>query len=143
MRGPIHFALHHPGRAPAPLAGFDVQRFAQLNFEEPDLERFPTLALGFDCVEQGQDSGAVLNAADEVAVEAFLDGTLPFLGIAEVHAAVLAARPGLYGNVPALLQADAVARELAHKHIQREHGPSKQALPVSAPTAPRVTGKEL
>lgn len=118
MRGPIHFAIHHPDRAPAKLTGFDIGRFSKLTFEEPDFERFPTLGLGFRCVELGEDAGAVLNAADEVAVEAFLDGRLPFHGLYEVHAAVLAQRPRSFGSVDALLAADAKARELAHATIQ-------------------------
>ncbi|MFT7676105.1 MAG: 1-deoxy-D-xylulose-5-phosphate reductoisomerase [Planctomycetota bacterium] len=118
MRGPIHFAIHHPDRAPAKLTGFDIGKFSRLTFEEPDFERFPTLGLGFRCVELGEDAGAVLNAADEVAVEAFLDGRLPFHGLYEVHAAVLDQRPRSFGSVEALLAADAKARELAHAVIQ-------------------------
>ena len=140
MRGPIHFALHYPDRVPAPMTGFDFQRFSNLHFEEPDLERFPTLGLGFDCVEQGEDSGAVLNAADEIAVEAFLSGQLPFLGIAEVHAAVLAARPGLFGSVPALLQADTQARELATRQVRSFSLRSERKPPAAAAQAPRIPG---
>ena len=64
MRGPIHYAIHHPGRG-FPAGGV-FERFANLTFEAPDLERFPALGLGFRVVEEGGTSGAVLNAADEL-----------------------------------------------------------------------------
>ncbi len=134
MRGPIHFALHHPDRAPSKLPGFDFRTFAKLTFEEPDLERFPTLGLGFDCVRQGEDAGCVLNAADEVAVAAYLAGELSFEGISQVHRAVLAQRPGLHGSIDALLRADARARELATSEIER-----LGASQTTSPTAPGTT----
>lgn len=117
MRGPIHYCLNYPERAEAPLEGFDVGRFAKLTFEEPDLARFPALELGFRCVEEESDSGAVLNAADEVAVDAFLAERIPFPSIAEVNARVLAKRPGLDASVAELLRADDTARELARSEI--------------------------
>ena len=73
MRGPIHYALHHPDRAPSGLRGFSIEQFQRLTFEAPDPGRFPALELGYRCLEEGSDSGSVLNAADEVAVAAFLN----------------------------------------------------------------------
>lgn len=117
MRGPLHYCLHHPDRAPSNLRGFDTELFSRLTFADPDPDRFPALALGYRCVEEGSDSGSVLNAADEVAVEAFLARRLGFQDIARVNGAVLDRRPGLDGDVAALLSADGLARDLARDEI--------------------------
>jgi 1-deoxy-D-xylulose-5-phosphate reductoisomerase len=127
MRGPIHFALHWPGRVASALSGFDLELFRELTFEEVDPERFPALELGYRCVEEGSDAGAVLNAADEVAVEAFLGGRLPFQEIVAVGRTVLETRPGLDETVPALLEADARARELAREAIDAGRGAASTA----------------
>ncbi|MFT7668319.1 MAG: 1-deoxy-D-xylulose-5-phosphate reductoisomerase [Planctomycetota bacterium] len=117
MRGPIHYALHHPDRAPAELAGFDFTLFKRLDFLEPDLQRFPALGLGYRCVEEGADSGSVLNASDEVAVAAFLDERIQFNDINRINTAVLDRRPGLAANLDDLLEADQVARRMATDEI--------------------------
>jgi 1-deoxy-D-xylulose-5-phosphate reductoisomerase len=119
MRGPIHYALNHPDRAPADLAGFDLSLFASLTFEAPDVNRFPALELGYRCVEEGSDSGSVLNASDEVAVQAFLDTRIAFQDICRINASVLGRRPGLDASVEELLRADAVAREYARDEVRR------------------------
>jgi len=119
MRGPIHFALHHPRRSPSGLTGFDPALFRTLTFEEPDLERFPALELGYRCVEEEGDSGCVLNAADEVAVEAFLSERIAFPDIARVNERVLDRRKAAGGEgVDALLRSDAHARELARAEVE-------------------------
>lgn len=117
MRGPIHYALHHPDRATAPLAGFDWATFSSLTFQEPDLERFPALSLGYRCVDEGQDSGCVLNAADEVAVDAFLAGQIPLTDIPRINAAVLDQRPGTASSIEDLLDTDQLARRLAREAV--------------------------
>jgi len=117
MRLPIHYALHHPDRAPGPRTGFDLALFKRLDFEAPDHERFPALELGYRCIELGADSGAALNAADEVAVQAFLKREIAFPDIARVNAAVLARRSGRAGSVAELLAADAAARRAAQLEI--------------------------
>lgn len=117
MRGPIHYALHHPDRAPSQLSGFDFRAFRELTFEEPDFERFPALALGYECIEAGSDAGAVLNAADEVAVEAFLREEIRFEDIVRVATNVLTRRPGLDASVEDLLRADLAARNMARSEI--------------------------
>jgi len=121
MRGPIHFALHWPERAPSDLRGFDLTAFRELTFEAVDAERFPSLELGYRCVEEGEDSGCVLNAADEEAVAAFRAGTIGFQDIARINRRVLDRRPGSHGSLDALLSADRVARETARREIAR-HG---------------------
>ncbi len=118
MRLPIHFALHAPDRAPAPqLRGFDFESFSQLTFEAPDPETFPALGLGFDCVRAGGTSGAVLNAADEVAVQAFLNETLPFSAMVDLWKAALAARPKDSEDVAGALRADQWARAFTRDRI--------------------------
>ncbi len=119
MRGPIHYALHHPDRAPSSLGGFDISSMGNLTFEEPDLERFPSLELGYRCVEEGGDAGSVLNAADEVSVAAFLKEQIPFTEIARINAAVLDQRPGLCSSLNELLEADVQARALANSLVER------------------------
>lgn len=119
MRGPIHHALHHPDRAPARLTGFDFAAFRQLTFEEPDHERFPALALGYACIEGGSDCGAVVNAADEVAVESFLREEIRFEDVVRVNQRVLARRPGLDSSIDELLRADSAARAMAREEIAR------------------------
>jgi 1-deoxy-D-xylulose-5-phosphate reductoisomerase len=129
MRGPLHYCLHHPERAPSKLRGFDLELFRQLSFEPVDPRRFPALELGFECVEQGGDSGAVLNAADEVTVQAFLEGQIAFPQITRINREVLARRPRLEGSIERLLEADQRSRELARRAIAE--------APVAAARPPR------
>lgn len=95
MAFPIHYALHYPQRFPAPLTGFQPQLFANLSMETPDLERFPALELGWRAAEMGDPAGAVLNAADEIAVAGFLDGQLRFDEITTLCAETLNTMPDL------------------------------------------------
>ncbi|HEX9795010.1 MAG TPA: 1-deoxy-D-xylulose-5-phosphate reductoisomerase [Planctomycetota bacterium] len=114
MAFPIHYALHWPERVPAPLQGFDPALFAELTFEEPSLERFPALSLGWRAAELGGAAGAVLNAADEVAVKAFLAGRLGFREIHSLCAETLEALGGLPADsLDAVFDADRGAREHA------------------------------
>ena len=85
MRVPISYALHHPERADVTVPTLDLASVGELSFEPPDLERFPCLRLAREAGEQGGTAPCVLNAADEVAVEAFLAGQIPF---AEIPATV-------------------------------------------------------
>jgi len=117
MRHPIHYCLHWPERAPSKLEGFSFDVFANLTFEPPDFERFPSLGLGFRCAELGSDAGAVFNAADEVTVAAFLAGEIAFGDIPRINARVLERRPGLDASIPDLLRADRIARELAREEV--------------------------
>jgi 1-deoxy-D-xylulose-5-phosphate reductoisomerase len=83
MRIPIQYALTAPGRAPSPAAPFDLAGLS-LSFESPDPVAFPALGIAYEAGRRGGSAPAVLNAADEVAVEAFLQRRLGFLGIDEV-----------------------------------------------------------
>ncbi|MBK8178887.1 MAG: 1-deoxy-D-xylulose-5-phosphate reductoisomerase [Planctomycetes bacterium] len=120
MRGPLHYCLFHPERAPSSLRGFQLDLFARLSFETVDPHRFPALALGYDCARRGGDSGAVLNGADEVLVEGFLAGKLRLTEIAPIAADVLAKRASPAQGVAAALRADRDARALARLRIDRE-----------------------
>ncbi|MHC4823492.1 MAG: 1-deoxy-D-xylulose-5-phosphate reductoisomerase [Planctomycetota bacterium] len=112
MSLPIHYALHFPDRLPSPLRGFDPKLFMQLTFEEPDAERYPALALGWKAATLGGDAGAILNAADEVAVEAFLGGRIPFPRITELCDATLQHLAGSpIPDLGAVLNADRRARD--------------------------------
>ncbi len=84
MRLPIQYALTYPERLPTGLERLDFARLKQLNFAKPDLKKFPALALALETAKQGGTSPCVLNAADEVAVEEFLKGTLGFTAIYKV-----------------------------------------------------------
>lgn len=78
MRTPIQYALTHPDRAPGIAPGIDLAALGSLQFAAPDLERFPALGMGFRVIREGGTSGAVFNAANERAVEAFLAREIPF-----------------------------------------------------------------
>jgi 1-deoxy-D-xylulose-5-phosphate reductoisomerase len=89
MRVPISYALHHPERVDVPVAALDLVAVGSLTFEAVDLEAFPCLRLAREAALAGGTAPCVLNAANEIAVHAFLGGRLPFLGIAEVIDATL------------------------------------------------------
>lgn len=91
MRVPISYALAYPERLPLELPALDLFQVGKLTFEPPDLERFPCLGLAFQALAAGGDLPAVLNAANEVAVAAFLQGAIPFLAIPEVISRAMAA----------------------------------------------------
>lgn len=84
MRAPIQHALSHPRRAPGVAQRLDWNCLSRLDFERPDLDRFPALRLAYEAIEIGGAAGAVLNAANETAVEAFLDRRIPFGRIPEL-----------------------------------------------------------
>ena len=113
MRVPISYALTYPGRAATPARPLDLTKMT-LTFEEPDLEAFPLLALARDAGEAGGTAPCAFNAANEVAVELFLSGRLPFLGIAETVGRTLDGWDrGPAETLDELVAADAEARERA------------------------------
>jgi 1-deoxy-D-xylulose-5-phosphate reductoisomerase len=89
MRTPIQYALTHPRRAPASGNRLDVRSLRRMNFEPPDLDRFPALRLGHEVARKGGSSGAVLNAANEAAVEAFRQYKISFTEIVKITENVL------------------------------------------------------
>ncbi len=113
MRLPILYAMSYPERIPGELA-LDVAALGQLNFEPPDFERFPCLRLAYRAAEIGGAACIALNAADEIAVEAFLEGRIPFIGIPRTIEGVLEATPDEHPEtVEEVLQVDEEARRIA------------------------------
>jgi len=116
MRVPISFALTYPERAATPVPQLDFGSGLTLQFEPPDLETFPLLTLARQAGERGGTYPCAFNAANEVAVAAFLAGRLPFLGIAETVEETLAAVDGARAqDLNQLYEADAQARRLAER----------------------------
>jgi 1-deoxy-D-xylulose-5-phosphate reductoisomerase len=113
MRLPIFYALAFPER-PASHLTFDLAALRHLDFEEPDFERFPCLRLAFEAAEKGGAHCIALNAADEIAVEAFLDRRIPFNGIPRTIERVLAATPEAHpATIAEVLASDREARQTA------------------------------
>jgi 1-deoxy-D-xylulose-5-phosphate reductoisomerase len=117
MRVPISYALTYPERAATPLAPLDLTSLT-LEFESPDTDTFPMLAFAREAGEKGGTYPCVFNAANEVAVAAFLAGRLPFLAIADAVADALARADGAPArDVDELLEADAAARRLVEQGL--------------------------
>jgi 1-deoxy-D-xylulose-5-phosphate reductoisomerase len=114
MRMPIQYALSYPEQWPAAIPGMDFARTLSLDFEAPDHERFPCLGLAYRALRVGGAAPAVLNAANEEAVAAFLDERVPFPAIADSIAATLDAHAGgAVRDLEDVLEADAWARAQA------------------------------
>ena len=117
MRLPILYALAYPER-PASSLTFDLASLRHLEFEEPDFVRFPCLRLAYEAAQAGGTHPIALNAADEVAVGAFLDRRIPFTGIPRTIEKVLASTPQAHPTTIAqVLAADRVARETAYEVV--------------------------
>ena len=119
MRVPISFALTYPDRAATPVSQLDLAGGLTLEFGEPDTETFRLLPLAREAGERGGTYPCAYNAANEVAVAAFLDRRLSFLGIAEVVEAALEAADGAPArDLQDLVEADAAARRVAERGLQ-------------------------
>ncbi len=119
MRTAIAHALAWPERVEAGVAPLDLAACAPLAFDSPDLVTFRCLALAFQALRAGGDAPAILNAANEIAVEAFLAGALPFLSIADVVESVLAELPGqAVVDIATLEDRDRTAREAARRVLR-------------------------
>jgi 1-deoxy-D-xylulose-5-phosphate reductoisomerase len=119
MRTAIAHALAWPTRIEAGVAPLDLSACAPLTFQQPDLATFRCLALAFQALRAGGDATAILNAANEVAVEAFLAGALPFLGIADLVESVLTELPPqAVVDVQTLNERDRTAREVARRILR-------------------------
>jgi len=114
MRTPIAHALDYPERIDSGVDAIDLARIGQLDFRKPDFLRFPCLQLAFDVLHTGGCAPAVLNAANEIAVQAFLDRRIGFSRIAGVIAETLQRVPSASVNtLDSLLAQDQVARAQA------------------------------
>ena len=118
MRTPIAYALAYPERIAAGVAPLDLFKVATMNFTAPDFERFPCLALAYQALRAAGTAPAILNAANEVAVAAFLDKKMPFLSIPRIISAVLDAVPvNAVNSLADVLDADAAARRAAQQQL--------------------------
>ncbi|MGH2861286.1 MAG: 1-deoxy-D-xylulose-5-phosphate reductoisomerase, partial [Solirubrobacteraceae bacterium] len=120
MRVPIAYALHYPSRTEVPLPALDLPALGSLTFEEPDLETFSCLRLAREAGIAGGTAPCTLNAANEVAVHAFLSGRLSFLGIAAVIEETLAELPAeAVHSFDSLMDADVASRRVASELVER------------------------
>lgn len=121
MRTPIAHALAYPERIAAGVEPLDLFKIASLHFERPDFERFPCLALAYRALREGDSAPATLNAANEIAVQAFLDGQVAFTAIAKIISTVMDQSPrSLLTTLADVLAADQAARRVAEGAV-REH----------------------
>jgi 1-deoxy-D-xylulose-5-phosphate reductoisomerase len=119
MRTPIAHALAFPERMESGVAPIDLPKIGQLIFEQPDFERFPCLRLAFDALRAGGSAPTILNAANEIAVEAFLQGRMGFRMIDRLIARVMEKLPHeAVGSIEAVMEKDAAARRLANELMQ-------------------------
>ena len=116
MRFPIQYAMTWPGRLDGGLDPLDLTKYSGLTFENPDTERFPSLCYGREAIRRGGIAGAVMNAANEVAVDCFRKAELPFNGIYKVVEKTMEQlnEPGPV-SLDRIFEADKLAREIAHK----------------------------
>ncbi len=120
MRTPIAYALAYPERMDAGVAPLDLFKVARLDFTAPDFQRFPCLALAYQALRAGGTAPAALNAANEVAVAAFLEQQIPFLAIPRLIEEVLTALPAQpVRALEDVLEADRAAREAAQAAMRR------------------------
>jgi len=120
MRGPIAYALSYPERLEIGTPFLDLAGTGTLTFEEPDLERFPCLKLCYDALGRGGTAPAVLSAANEVAVAAFLRDEIRFVEISSVIESVISSHSSLEPeNIDAVLKADIWGRDKAKEEIER------------------------
>jgi 1-deoxy-D-xylulose-5-phosphate reductoisomerase len=120
MRVPIAYALHHPNRTEVPLPALDLPAVGALTFEQPDMETFSCLRLARAAGIAGGTAPCTLNAANEVAVHAFLSGRLPFLGIAAVIEGTLDRLPSrTVHSFDSLMDADLESRRVASELVER------------------------
>jgi 1-deoxy-D-xylulose-5-phosphate reductoisomerase len=124
MRTPIAYAMNYPERVPLDLPSLNLAEIGRLSFCEPDHERFPCLRLGYEALRTGGTMPAVLNAANEIAVQAFLDRKIAFLGIAAtIRRTMDAHSPTEIVTLEDALQADAWARGQATRMIELRSTP--------------------
>ncbi len=123
MRVPIAYALHYPERASVAVDRLDLAGGLSLEFAAPDEETFPAIRLAREAGAKGDAATCALNAANEVAVRAFLKGDLPFLGISEVvEGIVQASGAGCFGTYDEAVAVDTWARRMAVEACARHGG---------------------
>ena len=120
MRTPIAYGLAYPDRIDSGVAHLDLTTFAQLNFQKPDFDRFPCLRLAYEAMKSGKSAATILNAANEIAVEAFLNHQLGFRQVDQVIATVLdEVTLKEAKELDAIMECDQEARSKAREVIQK------------------------
>ena len=120
MRLPITYALCYPERVESSFGRVDFERLRELTFEPPDFDKFPALRLAYEVAEKGGTATAVYNAANEVAVSAFLEGVVRFTMIPDIIARTLEAVPAqVQPDLETILDADRRAREAARRILEK------------------------
>jgi 1-deoxy-D-xylulose-5-phosphate reductoisomerase len=118
MRTPIAYALAYPERIASGVSPLDLTVVGQLQFTRPDLQRFPCLKLAYDALLAGGSAAAILNAANEVAVQAFLDGKIGFRMIDQLIARTMDKLPlCAVSDIDLLLEQDLLARQTVHSFL--------------------------
>jgi 1-deoxy-D-xylulose-5-phosphate reductoisomerase len=127
MRMPIQYALTYPERSSAPVPRLDWRETRSWEFHAPDFDKFPLLKLAYQAQETGGSASCTLNAADEIAVEAFLEGRIPFPGIAEAVEETLAKVPLRHPtSIDDILEIDRESRSVCRELV------TSRALPMRA-----------
>jgi 1-deoxy-D-xylulose-5-phosphate reductoisomerase len=125
MRMPIQYALTYPERVASNQVDLDWSKLKRLEFAKVSARRYPCLRLAREAMKKGGALPCALNAADEIAVAAFLDRRIPFLGIAEAVEAVLSRTPRIkIEKMDDVLVADSEARQVAREEVARLAGKS-------------------
>jgi 1-deoxy-D-xylulose-5-phosphate reductoisomerase len=118
MRLPIAYALSYPRRLPMSQPSLSLVEIGQLSFERPDEEAFPCLGYAYEALRRGGTMPTVLNAANEVAVQAFLEGTIGFLDIPRlIRASLDRHEPRPVASLEVVLETDRWAREITHEAV--------------------------
>ena len=118
MKGPIAYALTYPARIPSGVKPLDLTALSGLTFFNPDLVRFPALRLAYQALQAGESMPAVMNAANEIAVEAFLGGRIGFMAIAESIERVMGLHtPHALNSIEEVLEADRWGRRTAREAL--------------------------
>jgi 1-deoxy-D-xylulose-5-phosphate reductoisomerase len=119
MRTPIAHALAYPERIASGVKGIDLAAIGKLVFERPDLVRFPCLKLAYDALQAGGSAPAIMNAANEIAVQEFLDGRIGFRAIDQLIARVMDKLPSsALSDIDSVFEQDRIARDIANSLIE-------------------------
>ena len=122
MRTPIAYALSHPERIESGVLGLDLIKTKRLDFEAPDLDKFPCIGLAYKALNMGQNAPTILNAANEVAVDAFLNESITFNQIAElIEFCMDTIKSQALDSIDTVLEVDNKTRHLALSWIDRHH----------------------
>ena len=122
MRTPIAYALSHPERIESGVLGLDLIKTKRLDFEAPDLDKFPCLGLAYKALQMGKNAPTILNAANEVAVDAFLKESITFNQIAElIEFCMNTIESQTLDSIEIVLEVDSKTRQLALSWIDRHH----------------------